>query len=83
MENNQTDNIALYSDAEKQELKKSLGKHINVFLLAIQDYLILDEQVRILKKHFKITDKEFSAIINRHRTPTKSESELLEWLHSD
>jgi hypothetical protein len=55
-----------------------LSKHINAFFLAIQEYLLLDEKLRILKKHFRLSDEGFQGIINQHRVPTKTEKEILE-----
>lgn len=68
---------SLYSKIEQNQIKKSVLRKRFDLENSINDYLLLDEQIRILKKHFKLTTKEFTKIIEKYRMPSKLEKELL------
>lgn len=68
---------SLYSTKEQKQIKESIEKKRHQLEIAIQDYLLLDEELRILKKHFKLSEKQFSEIIEKHRVKSKGEEFIL------
>lgn len=54
---------SLYSKKELKQIKEGVEKLRSQTELWIQDYLLLDEEMRIIKKHFKLTPKQFAEII--------------------
>ncbi len=67
----------LYTKKEQNQIKTGIERHREQTELFIQDYLLLDEELRILKKHFNLTDKQFSDIINKYRVKSKGEEFIL------
>lgn len=72
----------LYSKKEQKQIKESIKRIRNEAELHIQDYLLLDEEMRIIKKHFKLTPKKFAEIIDKYRVPSKGEENILKMLNS-
>lgn len=64
---------SLYSKRELKQIKNSVIRKRMEMETAIQDYLLLDERYRILKKHFKLTDKEENEIVDKYRVPSKGD----------
>lgn len=73
---------SLYSKKEQKQIKESIIRKKMQLQVAIQDYLLLDEQMRIIKKHFKLTPKKFNEIIDKYRIPSKDEEDILKILNS-
>ena len=72
----------LYSKKEQKQIKKVVGELRNQNDILIQDCLLLDEAMRIIKKHFKLTPKQFAEIIDKYRVPSKGEEDILKMLSS-
>jgi len=73
---------SLYSKKEQKQIKEGVEKLRKQTELHIQDYLLLDEEMRIIKKHFKLTPKQFTEIIDKYRVPSKGEEDILKMLNS-
>lgn len=71
----------LYSKEEQKQIRDSIKRKRMANETAMQDYLLLDEEMRILKKHFKLTPKKFAEIIDKYRIPSKGEEELINLLN--
>lgn len=67
----------LYSKEEQKKIIEDVEKLRNQTELHIQDFLLLDEEMRIIKKHFKLTAKKFAEIIDKYRVKSKGEESLL------
>lgn len=74
---------SLYSKKEQKQIAKSIKDWRLRTTTIIEDYLLLDERYRLLKKHFKLTDKQESEIIDKLRVPSNGEEELLKILHGN
>ena len=73
---------SLYSKKEQKQIKESIEKMRNQTELFIQDYMLIDEEMRIIKKHFKLTPKQFTEIIDKYRVPSKGEEDIWKILNS-
>ncbi|MCF8460456.1 MAG: hypothetical protein K9G46_07010 [Flavobacteriales bacterium] len=72
---------SLYSKKEQKEIKESIERKRMQIETSIQDFLLLDEEIRIIKKHFNLTTQEYNEIIQKHRLPSKEELILLDILN--
>lgn len=73
---------SLYSKKEQIQIKEYIETTRRSTQNHITDFLLLDEKLRILKKHFKLTEKEFNEIIDKYRVPSKAEESILKILNS-
>lgn len=71
----------LYTKKEQKQILEGIKRHRERCELYLEDFLLLDEQNRILKRHFKLTDKQASDIVEKYRIPTRAEEKLLKLLH--
>lgn len=83
---------SLYSSEEQKQLKESLSRYESLddpkklkhtLNVAIQDYLLLDEKFRLVKKHLNISDDQIQEIWHEHRIPSKGEEEMLRIMRGD
>lgn len=80
----------LYSVEEQEQIKESLERYSKmqnpqefkkVFNTAIQDFLLLDEEYRLVKKHLNISKEKISEILKNHRIPSVGEEKMLNILN--
>jgi len=82
----------LYTKEEQEQIRTSLKKYKEmqspqdfkkVLSTALRDYLLLDEEYRLVKKHLNISEEQTREIVKKHRIRSKGEEELLEILHPE
>ena len=81
----------LYSREEQRYIQEMNNKvtesvgaqamHLEIFMDVFREYLLADEKIRILKRHFNLSEKQFADIIQLYRSPAKTEAEIIEFLN--